>query len=221
MEENNKKKVRLDGQDVYISYAVIGDIPYAVKIKADIGKQKKFLQYKTHKIYEADIEFTEIKKDKPLFPGVSREESEMPSQKVYPEISISDLVKVVKAKSEAIKGDKLHIKMDANNIPVSSKVIDENGEPLVVYHGGTFAVNDDNNIASSGMHFGTKKAALDRIFADKLIQQETDKVKVMELKKSEGILPNKIEKSVSASSDFDTLNISKIAEKINSCSKTV
>lgn len=63
----------------------------------------------------------------------------------------------------------------------SSKIVDENGEPLVVYHGGTFAVNDDNNIASSGMHFGTKKAALDRIFADKLIQQEADKVKVKEV----------------------------------------
>ncbi len=46
-------------------------------------------------------------------------------------------------------------------------------------------------------------------------------IEVMELKKSEGILPNQIEKSVSASSDFDTLNISKIAEKINSCSKVV
>ena len=43
----------------------------------------------------------------------------------------------------------------------SSKIVDENGEPMVVYHGGTFAV--DNFVPNARMHFGTKKAALQRV----------------------------------------------------------
>lgn len=43
----------------------------------------------------------------------------------------------------------------------ASKVVDENGEPLVVYHSGTFA-KGDNNIPNGFMHFGTHQAALDR-----------------------------------------------------------
>ena len=42
-----------------------------------------------------------------------------------------------------------------------SKVIDENGEPKVVWHAGTFT-SDGNYVADGMMHFGTKKAAIDR-----------------------------------------------------------
>ena len=43
----------------------------------------------------------------------------------------------------------------------ASKVVDENGEPMVVYHGGDFAIDDF--VPEGAMHFGTKKAALQRI----------------------------------------------------------
>lgn len=43
----------------------------------------------------------------------------------------------------------------------ASKVVDENGEPMVVWHAGTFT-SDGNYVADGMMHFGTKKAAIDR-----------------------------------------------------------
>lgn len=43
----------------------------------------------------------------------------------------------------------------------SSKILDANGEPLVVWHGGEFAT--DEFVANGSMHFGTKVAALQRI----------------------------------------------------------
>ena len=43
----------------------------------------------------------------------------------------------------------------------SSQVLDANGEPLVVWHGGEFAT--DEFVANGSMHFGTKVAALQRI----------------------------------------------------------
>lgn len=43
----------------------------------------------------------------------------------------------------------------------SSKIIDENGEPKVVWHGGSFAI--DEFMPNTPMHFGTKTAALQRI----------------------------------------------------------
>jgi len=41
-----------------------------------------------------------------------------------------------------------------------SKVLDEQGKPLVVHHFGSF--NEDEDIPRSGMHFGTRQAAIDR-----------------------------------------------------------
>ena len=43
----------------------------------------------------------------------------------------------------------------------SSKIVDENGEPKVVYHGGQFGIS--NFTPNRNMHFGTKKAAMQRI----------------------------------------------------------
>ncbi len=41
-----------------------------------------------------------------------------------------------------------------------SKVLDKQGNPLVVHHFGSF--NEDEDIPRSGMHFGTRQAAIDR-----------------------------------------------------------
>lgn len=43
----------------------------------------------------------------------------------------------------------------------ASKIVDANGEPLVVWHGGSFAINDFT--PNGTMHFGTKVAALQRV----------------------------------------------------------
>jgi len=51
-----------------------------------------------------------------------------------------------------------------------SKVVDEDGKPLVVYHGGTFKKSD---IPREGMHFGTEKSAARRI-KDKRSKKETE-----------------------------------------------
>lgn len=50
------------------------------------------------------------------------------------------------------------------NPAAASKVVDENGEPLVVYHNGTFT-EDGNAVANGAMHFGTLQAARDRMVA--------------------------------------------------------
>ena len=59
----------------------------------------------------------------------------------------------------------------------ASKVVDENGEPKVVWHGGTFAMS---NFTPKGfMHFGTKRASLDiivfnEIGADNLVVEQNE-----------------------------------------------
>ena len=54
---------------------------------------------------------------------------------------------------------------DKRIIPIlqtnSSKIVDENGEPKVVWHGGQFGIS--SFIPRQNMHFGTKKAAMQRI----------------------------------------------------------
>jgi hypothetical protein len=42
-----------------------------------------------------------------------------------------------------------------------SKIVDENGEPMVVYHGGTFGIKDF--VPNGAMHFGSKVAAMERV----------------------------------------------------------
>lgn len=48
-----------------------------------------------------------------------------------------------------------------SNSDNASKIVDANGEPLVVWHGGSFAINDFT--PNGTMHFGTKVAALQRV----------------------------------------------------------
>ena len=48
-----------------------------------------------------------------------------------------------------------------NNPENASKIIDENGEPMVMYHGGTFGIKDF--VPNGAMHFGSKVAAMERV----------------------------------------------------------
>ena len=51
-----------------------------------------------------------------------------------------------------------------NQPETASKILDENGEPLVVYHGTLKSKRFDVfNTIPNGAHFGTRNAALDRI----------------------------------------------------------
>jgi hypothetical protein len=70
--------------------------------------------------------------------------------------------------SNAVQGQPSHLQGTAkilqNILNASddvSKVVDENGEPKEVWHGGQFAMS--NFVPLNNMHFGTKRAALERI----------------------------------------------------------
>jgi hypothetical protein len=51
----------------------------------------------------------------------------------------------------------------------ASQIVDENGEQMVVYHGGTFAT--ESFVPNGSMHFGTKEAA-----------EQSHRLKIMEVK---------------------------------------
>lgn len=70
---------------------------------------------------------------------------------------LSSTVADSKSPISDIKDKRLVLILQTN----SSKVLDANGEPLVVWHGGEFAT--DEFVANGSMHFGTKTAALQRI----------------------------------------------------------
>ena len=65
------------------------------------------------KIQEANVKWTQIKGDKSLFPGVFRNKSEMPSQKIYPEVNVSELLKAVNDKE-------LDLTIDEQRTPIAS-----------------------------------------------------------------------------------------------------
>jgi hypothetical protein len=48
-----------------------------------------------------------------------------------------------------------------NNPEDVSKVVDENSEPLMMYHGDSFALGENNFVPKDAMHFGTVQAAED------------------------------------------------------------
>lgn len=70
---------------------------------------------------------------------------------------LSSTVADSKSPISDIKDKRLVLILQTN----SSQIIDANGEPLVVWHGGEFAT--DEFVANGAMHFGTKTAALQRI----------------------------------------------------------
>lgn len=108
-EENDgqEKHAALLGQDVYYSAMKAGDKYYSVKIKVDIGKTDLRVMYKDHKVSEIEIA-------------------------PYP---YHESAKAYHADIDAIHT--FSIGQLAGNIKPQniSKVVDENGEPLVVYHG--------------------------------------------------------------------------------------
>jgi hypothetical protein len=61
----------------------------------------------------------------------------------------------------------------------ASKVVDENGEPRVVFHSGDFdtEAGDEIIIADKGVHFGTKAAAEERVVG-RYIEQELENAEV-------------------------------------------
>ncbi|MDR1507813.1 MAG: hypothetical protein LBI67_11995 [Treponema sp.] len=56
-----------------------------------------------------------------------------------------------------------------NDLKNSSKVVDANGEPLAVFHGGTFSADE---IPNAGMHFGTLESARERARDYAIARQE-------------------------------------------------
>ena len=143
-EENDgqAKHSALKGQDIYYSAIKVGEKFYSVRIKLDVNKSSLKTSYKDHKLTEIQIEPV-------TYPaGIN---NDVPAQSGSSVFTISQL-------SGAVK-------------PTMSQVLDENGEPLVVYHGsnhwftvfnegetnktnvntpaGTIFTNDNKEIASS------------------------------------------------------------------------
>lgn len=144
-----KKHSHLKGQDVYYSALKVGEKYYSVKIKVDISKDNLEGAYKDHKVSEINIA-----------PNLYHSQSEdLYADIGANDISLGSLLNFVKSE-------------DVPNVfDDYSKVLDENGEPLVVYHGsnhwftvfnegetnktnvntpaGTIFTNDNKEIASS------------------------------------------------------------------------
>ena len=106
--DDQKKHEHLKGQDLYYSAIKINDAVYPVKITLDVHKNTPLTTYKGHKTITGIT----------ITPAVYMAETKngVPSQSGI-EVSIQDLTNGVKPEN-------------------CSKVVDENGEPLVVWHGG-------------------------------------------------------------------------------------
>lgn len=137
--DSRHKDNNIDGQDIYISYASIGGIEYAVKIKLDVVSYDKHLRYKTHQIYKLnDIEVVEIenkKESKSTSTGLTEdntliEPTDSNSLSVY---NVSDLVKAVNNTDD--EAQKIKVPTDKEGNPKHSLLLDENGEPKVLYRG--------------------------------------------------------------------------------------
>ena len=111
--DGQQKHAHLQGQDVYYSAVRIGDKTYSVKIKLNIAAGTLESSYKDHRLEEIEVA--------PVASLAAPAEA-VTSANVSPSgataISIGDLTAGVKPQSV-------------------SKVVDENGEPLVVYHGSS------------------------------------------------------------------------------------
>ena len=133
--DDKQKHEHLVGQDIYYSAIILGDKIFPVKISLDVNKDTQRTTYKGHKTI-TDITIT---------PAVFMAETVngVPSQSNV-EISVGELTQHVK--------------------PESSKILDANGEPLIVYH-GTLKGNNFSIFRTEpqGGHFGTWNAALERI----------------------------------------------------------
>ena len=135
------KHRNLRGQDVYYSALRIGDKLYSVRFKFDVLKKSLERTYKDHKVTEIDVS-----------PLVSHRHGQEKTQGgTYARtgdttVTLSDLTGGVKPKP-------------------ATKAVDANGEPLVVWHSGTFGARHGETVARGPMHFGTREAAMQRIGA--------------------------------------------------------
>lgn len=136
--DGKSKHNGLLGQDVYYSALKVGENYYSVQFKFDVSEKYRTDSYKDHKIMEI--------KTAPLLYHGSKDVHAITS--AVHNFTISQLTNGVK--------------------PNFSKMIDENGEPLVVYHGSPnkgFDVFDKNKIGSTtdygiygkGFYFSNKK----------------------------------------------------------------
>ena len=136
--DGKSKHNGLLGQDVYYSALKVGENYYSVQFKFDVSEKYRTDSYKDHKIMEI--------KTAPLLYHGSKNAHAITS--AVHDFTISQLTNGVK--------------------PNFSKIIDENGEPLVVYHGSPnkgFDVFDKNKIGSTtdygiygkGFYFSNKK----------------------------------------------------------------
>lgn len=136
--DGKSKHNGLLGQDVYYSALKVGNNYYSVQFKFDVSAKYRTDSYKDHKIMEI--------KTAPLLYHGSKDAHAITS--AVHDFTISQLTNGVK--------------------PNFSKMLDENGEPLVVYHGSPnkgFDVFDKNKIGSTtdygiygkGFYFSNKK----------------------------------------------------------------
>lgn len=129
--------------DVMRLYNAIEIDNKAYRVKSTVRKVKQGDKYYTYEIQE--MELIEERGVNPNREGETPHNGNTSNNS----ITVAKLLKGVK-------------KTNSNEDILShSQILDANGEPKVVWHGGTFAVNDF--IANGAMHFGTKVAALQRV----------------------------------------------------------
>jgi hypothetical protein len=131
----------LQGQDVYFVPMQIGDRFYSVKIKVDVEKVTTLSAYKDHKAVNIDVT-----------PAVNKAQAGNQPIIGYPQGGPT-------RSSAAFKiGDLM-----GDYKPEASKVLDENGEPLVVYHGTMEDFTEFNTKAKA--HLGKLDTKLGSHFA--------------------------------------------------------
>ena len=127
--DGQKKHSYLKGQDIYYSAIKIENDFYSVKLKLDVNKSSLNSYYKDHKVAEIKIapiviqteahERTSSQKGAEMVSAVS---PAAPEKSVTgTDVSLSDTYITISQLTDGVK-------------PGFSQVIDENGEPLVVYH---------------------------------------------------------------------------------------
>ena len=129
---NSKEHDKYDSYRYYVCGLVIDGVDYTAKIVIGV---KDGSRYYDHRL-------TEIEKGTLLdnLNGLSNSVAEMQN-----------------TSSSVGKDTKLISILQAN----ASKIVDENGEPMVVYHGGTFGIKE--YVPNGAMHFGSKVAAMERV----------------------------------------------------------
>ncbi|MCR5401186.1 MAG: Flp pilus assembly complex ATPase component TadA [Treponema sp.] len=148
--DGQKKHPYIYGQDVYYAAFKFNDGIYSVKIKCDVNSQSFNSTYKDHKV-------TEIKIADYAAHRLDSEQS-----KSYSHISATETPIAIQTEAQ----ERTSARKEAYTVTISqltggvkpgfSKVIDENGEPLVVYHSTSESFD---TFKGDVFHFGTKAQA--------------------------------------------------------------